>query len=373
MQKRKVSGLVNLYDAPDLGVLTETRNFGAVTFLGRYGLLDFILSNYSNSGIDRVGILVKDKAFTVRSHIQNGSAFTINTKLGRLVVIHDEKGILNPSTNTCISALISNRDNIVDNVTEYIVFAPAKILMSFDFRELIEDHIQSGADVTIMYQHRNDLDKTLKGNNIFTIKNDKIKNLKRNDMKNAEGDISLGIYVFNRTYFEYLALSQKNVSLKYDFSDMLKYDVKNNKPNYHLYEYKGLNFPISSLDDYIKASFDLLDNETRRTLFRDDWPIYTAAHNTPPAKYGPKANVKNSFIANGAIINGTVENSVISRHVVIENGATVKNSIIFTGSEIGEKTSLNYVLSDKHVHIQKGTKLSGDKKYFYTIRRGENI
>ena len=154
---------------------------------------------------------------------------------------------------------------------------------------------------------------------------------------------------------------------------MIKYDIKNNKKDAFSYEFKGFTLPILSLQSYIDGSFFLLPYLNRLKLFKEDWPIYTATHNTPPAKYGPKANVKNSFIANGSIVNGNVENSILSRNVVIEAGATVKNSIIFTSSEIGKGANLNYVVTDKSVCIKEKTTLSGNKKDYYFIKQGEKL
>ena len=95
----KVHAILDLFSAPSLGVLTEKRNFASVTFLGRYGLCDFMLSNFSNSGIERTAILVDKYISSVRSHIQTGSAFINNTRVGGLDIIFDEFANLKPQFN----------------------------------------------------------------------------------------------------------------------------------------------------------------------------------------------------------------------------------------------------------------------------------
>lgn len=370
---RKIYGFIDLFGAPELGPLTAKRNFGSVTFLGRYGLLDFALSNFSNSGIDRLGILVDRHYNSVRNHIRNGSAFTINTKTGRLHIMVNEEGILTPELNTDIMTVNMSKDFIKDGKTDYVIIAPGYLLMSMDYNPIIEAHIKSGNDITLVYEHRFDLDKTMKGMNVLGIKNNLVKTMKRNDQKEKEGDVSLDVFIMNRDYFEHLIETQKEVNPKYMFKDMVKYEITKMKKQANSYEFKSFVLPILSLDDYIQGSFYLLPYLNRLKLFRKDWPIYTATHNTPPAKYGPKANVKNSFVANGSIVDGIVENSILSRNVVIKAGASVKNSIVFTGSEIGKGVSLNYVLTDKSVVISEKASISGTKKEYVIIKQGEKV
>ena len=370
---RKIYGFVDLFGAPELGPLTEKRNFGSVTFLGRYGLIDFALSNFSNSGIDRLGIIVDKHYNSIRSHIRNGSAFTINTKTGRLHLMINEEGILKPQLNTDITTINVSKDHYKDGKTDYVVIAPAYILTSMDFNPILESHIKSGKDITLVYEHRFDLDKEMKGMNILTIKENIVKGMKRNDQKEKEGDVSLDIFIMNREFFDHIISSQKEVNLKYGIKEMVKYEVTKMKRVANSYEFKGFVLPILSFEDYIKGSFYLLPYLNRLKLFKKDWPIYTATHNTPPAKYGPKANVKNSFVANGSIVNGTVENSIISRNVIINAGANVKNSIVFTNSEIGKGASLNYVLTDKNIKVGEKVSLVGNKKEYVIIKQGEKI
>ena len=370
---RNIYGFVNLFGAPELGALTEKRNFGSVSFLGRYGLIDFALSNFANSNIGRVGVLVDRYSNSIRSHLRNGTAFTVNTKTGHISVLFDEDAAYQKDNVTDISTINATRDHFEERLNDYIVIAPAYILMSMDFNTIVDAHIKSGLDVTLVYEHRFDLDKEMKGMNLLTIKNRLVKNMKRNDLKEKEGDVSLDVFVMNRSYFEYIISTQKDVSDKYNLRDMIKYDIKNNKKEAFSYEFKGFTLPILSLQNYIDGSFFLLPYLNRLKIFKEDWPIYTATHNTPPTKYGPKANVKNSFVANGSIINGTVENSIISRNVNIEAGAVVKNSIIFTSSEIKKGANLNYVLTDKSVYVGEKVSVSGNKKEYYIIKQGEKL
>ena len=169
-----------------------------------------------------------------------------------------------------------------------------------------------------------------------------------------------------------MALSHK-VSAMYGFRKTVTYAINHHRIPVYAYKFEGCVVPILSSEDYMKQSFNLLSYENRQKLFSPDWPIYTTTHNTPPALYGAKASVMNSFVANGAIIKGTVENSIISRDVVIEEGAVVRNCIIFTQSYIGKNAQLEYVLTDKNVKVQEVKKLKGTKDKALYIKQGEVI
>ena len=118
---------------------------------------------------------------------------------------------------------------------------------------------------------------------------------------------------------------------------------------------------------------ELLSYENRKELFKEDWPIYTTTHNTPPALYGPGAKVRNSFVANGSNIQGTVINSIISRDVVVEKGAVVQNCILFSGTKVGKDSQLQYVVADKNVKIKEVKDVSGEEDHYTYISFGANI
>lgn len=369
-----VNALLNLFNSPSLGVLTEKRNFGAVTFLGRYGLADVMLSNFSNSGINRIGILVDRYSQSMRNHVQSGKAFINNTKIGGLDIIYDELGNLKPQFSNDISDLTANITYMEHIVCDYLVIAPSNMLMSFDFKQMLKEHVNSGREITMMYQHRSDLKKKFLNQSLLTLKEDgSVKSLKKNDGDSNEGDISLEIYIFNHETFEQMILEQPIVSLKYGIREMVSYYIRKNKKTVGSYQYDGYLLPIFNLEDYVEGSFSLLDYKNAKEFFKDNWPIFTTTHDTPPALYGAIAEVKNSFIANGAIINGRVENSIISRDVIVKEDAVIKNSILFTNTVVEKGMKLEYVLTDKKVVVGGGNKTNykGTKKQMLVIKQGQ--
>ena len=341
----KVIGICNLHNEPHLGELTKNRPLAAVTFLGRYGIIDFTLSNFSNSYIDKVYVLVKKGIVAIRRHIGSGAIWNRNTKLGHIDLVLNEKGLSNKPFNTDINNIKEGLDlDLVD--FEYAVIAPSYMLSSMDYRPIIEAHINSGAQVTAVYQHIENADKEF-------LRCDKYK-------FDAAGNITS-------------VKKKTKISQLYSIQDMINFYIEEELAKVNSYKYEGFVVPILSLEGYVNNSLSLLNYHTRNRLFIEDWPIYTTTHNTPPALYGKDADVQNSFIANGAVIKGKVTNSIISREVLVEKGAEVNNCIIFTKTVVGRDVKINRVVSDKRVVIVNTKKLSGTEDEFIVLSQGAKL
>ncbi len=358
---KDVLGICDLHNSPELGRLTDKRPLGAVSFLGRYGLMDFTLSNFSNSGIDQVVILVKNYLHAISTHVQNGFAWNNNTKTGFQRLVYNEKAKRDQIFNTDIANLIINRGNLETIESEYIVVAPVHFLSAMDYRPIIEQHIKEKTRITAVYVRTDKAKTEFENCNVlkFNAKTNVVKTASTSTSYSESCDVSLDTFVFSKEAFIELILLSKSVSKLYSIADMVYYCINNKLIKVNGYRFEGAVFPMLSIEDYVRHSLDLLKIENREKLFIPDWPVYTTTHNTPPSFYGKDAVVKNSFIANGSIIKGHVENSIISRDVVVEEGAYIKNCIIFSRTLIGEDVKLEYVVCDKNVKINQVKKLSG--------------
>ena len=156
---RNVLGIVNLHDCPHLGYLTMKRPTGATTFLGRYGLMDFTLSNFVNSGIDKVAVLAESNYRSVRNHLRDGQIWVTNTRLGFQRILTNESLLSVSKFNTDIANILANKNIFYENEPEYVIVAPVFLLMSYDYNDLLQKHIASGADVTVLCQHIDNSDK----------------------------------------------------------------------------------------------------------------------------------------------------------------------------------------------------------------------
>lgn len=371
---RNVVGICNFHDGPHLGELTANRPLGTVTLLGRYALMDVALSNFSNSGIDRVALLVENNVQSIRTHVGSGNIYVNNTVTGFQRFFSNEKLMNDKHFNTDVNNIIANQTQLEGLDADYVVVAPPFMLLSIDLNEVVENHIASGADVTIVYTKPKRADKDyLNCDELNIYDENKVMNIIPYTGANKTANISLEIFVYNRKAFEELIRSSRQVSELYNLRKMVAYAVNRNVIKANAFKFEGYVAPILSLEHYVRYSFELLDYNNRRKLFKDDWPIYTTTHNTPPALYGEHADVYNSFVANGSIIKGKVHNSIISREVVVEEGAVVENSILFTKSNVGKNVTVKYVLAEKSSHIVEKKKVEGSEDEIIFIPMGARI
>lgn len=369
---RKVIGICNLHNEPSLGGLTENRPLGAVTFLGRYGLIDFTLSNFSNSHIDRVYVLIRNGIVAIKRHVGNGSIWTNNTKLGYIELLLNEKGVSNQVFNTDINNIKANIP--LDELDfEYAVVAPSYMLASMDFRPIVDAHIKSGAEITCVYKHIDNADQEFIRMDKYKLSDHKIVKSSPNIGRTKEADISLRTYVISKKALERMLKDSTKISFLFSMKDLINLYIEEQSHLVCGYEFEGFVVPILNLENYVNHSLDLLNYHIRSQLFLPDWPIYTTTHNTPPAFYGKDADVQNSFIANGSIIKGKVQNSIISRDVVVEKGAELKNCIIFTKTQISKDSKLEFVLSDKNAVIKETKKITGTAENVVYIPQGAKI
>ena len=368
----KVLGFCNLHDAPHLGKLTEKRPIGTVSFLSRYGLMDFTLSNFSNSGIDNIGILVDRSLHSVISHVRDGSIWINNTKTGYQRIFYNEN---TPSHkfNTDINNLLANRLHFEDQDADYVVIAPAFFLMSIDFRKYLDMHIDSGRKISLIYKKSKNAKEEFLNCDIVKVENKIVKDFSINTGRAKEANISLETFIFDYKTFVDLVNHTREISTLFNIRDLVNYCATNGIYEVNAFSFDGYVAPVLTFDDFVNRSMELLSYENRKELFKEDWPIYTTTHNTPPAQYGPDAKVANCFIANGSRIKGTVINSVISRDVIIEEGAVVKNCILFSGTKVGKNTKLEYVVADKNVKIREVKEVVGEEDHYTYISFGANI
>lgn len=370
---RNVIGICNLHDDPSLGLLTASRPLGAVTFLGRYGLIDFTLSNFANSGIDKMYVLVKKGILQMKNHIGSGSIWNTNTIRGMITLLINEEGLLNPKFNTDVANVRTNM-NLRKMDFDYVVLAPSFMLASIDYNPFIEQHVNSGKDISVIYapvknvEHEYDNCDVLKMN-----KNGEVFSISKNTGRLKDANISLESFIISKNALIKLVNDELDISEFYSFRQVITHEVNNGLISLNGLRFDGYFAPILDIEHYISYSFKMLDKKESSKLFLQDWPIYTTPHGTPPALYGKKAEVSNCFIANGSMINGKVKNSIISRDVTIEEGAEVSNCIIFTGSYIGKDVKMKYVLTDKEVKVVENKNNCGSSDRFLYLKHGAKI
>lgn len=369
----RIIGILDLHNDPSLGQLTKEQPVGSTSFLGRYALMDFALSNFANSGINIIELFNPYHTDSIRSHIRTGNVWVTNTKLGFVRIFVNEEKMNDIYFNTDINNMLANIKTMKSVGGDYVVIANSHFLYSCNFKNLVEELENSGADILTVYKTVSEEIEDYFSADSYMLGGNKIissKNL--NDVEGVK-HVSLDTYVMKTsTLYQLLEIAHKKsqaASLRSTINDV----INNGLANVVGYEFDGYVVPILSFEHYIKHSLKLLSYNYRKQLFLENWPILTTTHNTPPALYGENADVKNSFVANGSIIKGTVRNSILSRDVIVEEGAVVEDCILFTDTLIGKGVKISNVVANKKVKIINVDSLKGTKDKFAYIKREEII
>ena len=367
----KVLGLVNCYNTLGLGPMTEHRNIASTSFLGRYAFIDFPLSNFYNSGINHIGILVKNHVRSLLKHVQNSSSWSSNTKLGSFSFLYDEKNAGKEGYNNDISNILENKWFFDSVEPDYVVITSPQFNFICDFRKEIENHIQSKAGVTLLYTSSNEMKDTYIGSKKITIgQKGKLTKLETNKGEFSSGDVYLETLIMDyKTFCQYVEFANSTSSF-FSFSDVLEYI----SPNVlvRCKKFDGYVKCYDSLSHYLKYSLEVL-NEQYNSLFNNSWPIYTRTYDTPPAIYTKGCKVANSYIANGCHIKGTVVNSIIGRDVIVSEGAVVKNCVISAYTKIGPGIKIENVVADKSAKLSHKKEIIGTKENPIYIKQGDLI
>lgn len=373
MRIKNTLGLI-LADRHDvsLGSLTDQRTIGAVHFGGRYRLIDFALSNMVGSGIYDVGLITQSNYRSLLEHISSGRPWDLARKNGGLTILPPFVGeAKDTATRGTIDVLFSALGFLEKYDRKYVVLTTADMVGNLDYQDLVKNHIETGADITVCCK---DADAHLLDKGAVTFVTDKsgrVTEAIRGSYGSPTGTQFLGVSVIERQLLIDLIKDMHGKS-KLSF---VRHILQEGSKQLHIQccRQNGYLVKINSLDSYYEASMELLKYPVRQEIFRRAKPVLTKVRDEVPAKYGINARVVNSIVADGAIIEGTIENSVIFRGVRVAKGAVVKDSILMQGSTIGEGASLSYIIADRDCMVSPGRMLCGYHSYPMVIAKESKV
>lgn len=364
----RVFGLISCnYNNEAFGSLTDKRGLAALPFGGRYRLLDFPLSNMVNAGLRTIGIVTPYPYRAIMDHVGNGKEWSLNRKSGGMFILPGAiHGLKNMQSGFLLRDIILNRAYLDRSSDDYVLISGSHKIFKLDMRPMIEEHIAAGRDVTLLYKQTDDA-KGHPGSSL-DIADGRVVAV-RCDVPGRANSF-MDCFIINRG----LLLNFMDWYKALGHVDLLDI-IAENLPSLNVgaYEYTGYLGWVDNIRDYMKCSQDLLSYDVRRELFAGAQQIFTKVQDSPPARYGAAAAVKNSLVPTGCIINGTVEDSVIFRGVKIGEGAVIKNCVIMQKTVIEPGVELENVICDKYVTIGVGGKLSGTAARPLVIPKGSRI
>lgn len=367
----------NSYD-PLVPDLVNLRLMASIPFASRYRMIDFVLSSMVNCGIDNVSVIVRKNYHSLMDHLGTGREWDLTRKNGGLHIFPPfaEKTSARPYTAR-VDAISGILSLLKSQKEKYVVMADTNMALNFNFKAMIQEHIASGADVSIAYNEQpipegflNDasnkdlyytlaLDEDHRINNIYV-------NLKKDGIQNC----SMNIYVIDRE----LLIDMINTAFvrgqSYFERDVLLPQL--DKLNVHGFRFDGYVARITGIKSYFDENMKLLNDENLNALFGSA-PIYTKIRDDNPTRYITGAKVNNIMAADGCVIEGEVENSILFRGVKIAKGAKVKNCILMQDTVVEEGSDIEYLISDKNVTITAGKTMKGTDTYPLYIAKDHQV
>ena len=351
--------------------LTKKRTMGSIPFGGRYRLIDFPLSNMVNSNINEVGVITKSNYGSLLDHIGSGREWDLSRKSGGLHLLPPFSQVDNGMYRGRLEALNGVWEFLEHSHGEYVVMSDCDIVTTIDYGDVLEKHIESGADITVV------TGKTFfdgsKAHAMIVGCDDsgRVNDIMINPKMSGECNVCLNMFVMSNAFLKQIVTESASRGYYSMSRDILQAD----KDKYKImaYEHKGYFSKIDNMVSYYDANMALLDSDNRNALFTKAAPIYTKIRDNGSVRYGIEAKVKNSLLADGCIIEGTVENCVICRGVRIGKDAVVKNSIIMQDTRIADKCNIDYVITDKNVEIGESKTLTGSSSYPLYIGKGAQL
>ena len=365
----------NCYDELLPEMVTE-RTMASVPFAGRYRMIDFVLSSMVNSGINNsgvrsVGIIAQRNYHSLMDHLGSGREWDLARKHGGLNIIPPYAEANVKIYNGRIEALASIESFLENQREKYVVMSDANLAINFDFEDLITRHVESGADVTMVYQ-RAPIPACIKErNHTMKVENGRVVELLTNDDRPGVQNISMNIYVMERKTLIQFIKEASARNLNSFERDILAHNV--NILNIHALEYTGYVAHVCDMKSYFDENLKLIDEKNLNALFPKKSPVYTKIRDDNPTRYVTGSNVSNSLLADGCVIEGTVENCVLFRGVKVKKGAVVKNCVLMQDTVVEAGVELDCVVTDKNVRITADKKLSGTKSFPVYVQKSHIV
>ncbi len=353
--------------------ITKSTAKPAVNFGGKYRLIDFVLSNLSNSGISTIGLITQYEPYQLLSYIEHGSTWDLDVNEGGISFLTPYTSISGELWQKGTAHAINQHFRFIDLYNpEYVLILSGDHIYKMDYNPMIEHHIQNKSDITIA-TFKVDNDPSRFG----ILEMDDASRIISFEEKpeNPKSDLaSMGIYVFNKKVLKELL---DNSDENFDFGkDIIPLGLRE-KLNVFAYKFPGYFRDVGTVNSLYRANMELLDSPQYLKL-QDyaDFPIFTKSVNLPPHHIIHSEKVINSLISDGCLIFGQIIHSILSSGVVVKEDTIIKDTIIHPNVKIGENCYIEKAIIVEGSVILSGTTLKFDEVTVvdneYLWKLGEN-
>ena len=333
----------------------------AVSFGGKYKIIDFPLSNCINSGIDTVGVLTQYQPLALNEYVCNGAPWDLDRMRGGLTVLPPYQG--NKTSDWykgTANAIYQNINFIKKYNPEYVLILSGDHIYRMNYRSMLEQHKATGAVCTVA-TITVPMDEASRFGICNTNPDGSIYEFEEKPKAPKNNQASMGIYIFNTdTLIEYLENDEKDENSSNDFGKNIIPNLLNNGEKLYSYKFEGYWKDVGTISSLWEANMDLIGDEPVLNIADKSFRIYSKNTARSPQYIGPDAKIENSLISEGCQIYGEVVNSILSGGVVIEAGAVVHDAVIMDDVVVKKSAAVYSAIVDSDAVIESGATVGHD-------------
>ena len=360
MKKECIAMLLAGGQGSRLYVLTGDMAKPAVPFGGKYRIIDFPLSNCTNSGIDTVGVLTQYRPLELNSYIGSGQPWDLDGSTGGVHILPPYQGAKGGTWyKGTANAIYQNLGFIDMHDPEYLVILSGDHIYKMDYSDMLARHKAANAACTISVMEVPWAEAPRFG--IMSVDGDDMITEFAEKPKEPKSNLaSMGIYVFSwKALRQYLIDDENTEGSENDFGKNIIPSMLANNERMAAYRFAGYWKDVGTLESLWDANMDMLAPESGLDLRDRSWPIYARSVSAPPAFLGENSAVAHSAVNRGSVLEGVVENSVLSQNVTVGEGATVRYSVLFPGVVVAPGAVVEYAILGEGCKIGPGCRVGG--------------
>ena len=357
-----------------LGALTKDIAKPAVSFGGKYRIIDFSLSNCSNSGIDTVGVLTQYRPFELNSYVGDGEAWDFSSVDGGVYILPPyETQTGGKWYKGTADAIYRNLDFLRKFNADYVLILSGDHLYRMNYNDMLKNHIKKGAVATISVMEV-PWEEASRFGILSTDEEGRVTKFAEKPKKPESNLASMGIYIFNtEVLINKLIEDADDEDSSHDFGkNIIPKLLKENEP-VNAYRFEGFWKDVGTIESYYETNMQLLKENPEFSMIDEKFPIMSNSNIYPVQYIGTKATLENCIINNGCKIYGRIKNSIIGNGCVIKEGAYIENSLILPDTVIEEDVKVVRSIVGEHTVVRQGARIGLREGEITVIGNNETI
>ncbi len=373
-KKRCIAMLLAGGQGSRLGILTTTMAKPAIPYGGKYRIIDFPLSNCANSGIDVVGVLTQYQPLELNAHIGSGAPWDLDLSHGGVFVLPPYvRGKSAEWYRGTANAIYQNIGFIAQYDPDYVLILSGDHIYRMDYTAMLDYHIEKEADATIA-EMAVPWEETNRFGILNTDDNGRIVEFDEKPKKAKSNKASMGIYIFNWDKLKsYLMEDEADKSSSNDFGKNIMPKMLFDQQRLFAYPFSGYWKDVGTIESLLEANMDLLETPMPIDLYDKNWRIFSRNPGLPPHYTAPGAEVSTALITEGCEVFGQVTHSVLFAGVLVEQGASIVDSVVMPRVRVGRGTQIQRAIIAEDAVIEAGCKIGGPDGGIAVVGQGAHV